>query len=162
MNTFALAVAALMLSQSPSPSASPSPSPAPTPPPPPQSTCPQPSVTLPAALDRVLRDYEDGWGRGDEKALAALFAEDGFVMSMGGLPVRGRAAIEKNYAPAGGSPLALRAIAHQSEGSTGFILGCYAPKAGDPDIGKFTLTLKKDASGRWLIFSDMDNPNRRR
>lgn len=124
------------------------------------TACPQSSVTLSSPLDRVLRDYEAAWEKGDEKALAALFSEDGFVMAMGGLPVRGRAAIEQHYANAGGSTLSLRAIAFATEGSTGFILGCYAPKAGEADIGKFTLTLKKDSAGRWLIFSDMDNPNR--
>ena len=31
---------------------------------------------------------------------------------------------------------------------------------GRPDVGKFTLTLRKGADGRWLIFSDMDNGNR--
>lgn len=130
-------------------------------PPPPPPSCPQASVALPAPLDRVLRDYETAWSAGDEKALAAVFAEDGFIMPMGGLPVRGRAAIEREYAQAGGSSLALRAIAFSTEGSTGFILGCYAPKANEPDQGKFTLTLKKDPTGRWMIFSDMDNPNRR-
>ena len=30
------------------------------------------------------------------------------------------------------------------------------------DIGKFTLTLRKNQDGRWLIVSDMDSPNRRR
>jgi ketosteroid isomerase-like protein len=129
---------------------------------PPVTMCPQPSVSLPGPLDRVLRDYETAWEKGDEKALADLFSEDGFVMAMGGLPVRGRTAILQQYANAGGSPLSLRAIAFASEGSTGFILGCYAPKSGEADIGKFTLTLKKDGAGRWLIFSDMDNPNTRR
>ena len=85
-----------------------------------------------------------------------------FVMSMGDTPVRGRAEIERRYANSGGSPLSLRALAFSTEGATGFILGCYAPSAKDADIGKFTLTLKKDKDGRWLIFSDMDNPNRRR
>jgi ketosteroid isomerase-like protein len=28
------------------------------------------------------------------------------------------------------------------------------------DVGKFTLTLRKGADGRWLIVSDMDNGNR--
>lgn len=42
------------------------------------------------------------------------------------------------------------------------ILGCYGAAANGPDIGKFTLTLKKDATRRWLIFSDMDNPIRKR
>ena len=136
--------------------------PAPSPSKPPVAACPQASVTLPAPLDRVLRDYEVAWSRGDAKALAALFAEDGFVMSMGDTPVRGRDQIAARYTGSGGAPLSLRAIALEAEGSTGFILGCYAPRAGDPDIGKFTLTLRKDGKGRWLIFSDMDNPNRRR
>jgi ketosteroid isomerase-like protein len=131
-----------------------------TPPVPPATACPQTSVALPAPLERVLRDYETGWARGEEKTLASLFSEDGFVMSMGGLPVRGRAAIARHYADSGGSPLSLRAIAFASEGSIGFILGCYASQPGESDIGKFTLTLKKDQAGRWLIFSDMDNPNR--
>lgn len=144
----------VLLSQSPP--AAPTPAAAPA-----SSACPQASVSLPPPLDRVLRDYETAWSAGDERALAGLFAEDGFVMPMGGLPVRGRAAIEAEYAKAGGAPLALRAIAFATEGATGFILGCYAPKANEPDQGKFTLTIKKEASGRWLIFSDMDNPNRR-
>lgn len=143
----------LALLQSPTPSPS-KPSPA--------TPCPQGSVALPAPLDRVLRDYESAWGKGDAKALAALFAEDGFVMSMGDTPVRGRDQIAARYTGSGGAPLSLRAIAFSAEDSTGFILGCYAPKASEPDIGKFTLTLRKDKSGRWLIFSDMDNPNRRR
>ena len=39
-----------------------------------------PSVKLPRALDRVLRDYERGWRARDAAALAALFAKNGFVM----------------------------------------------------------------------------------
>ena len=45
------------------------------------------------------------------------------------------------------------------EGSVGYIIGGYTRNSGDPDIGKFTLTLKKDPDGRWLIMSDMDNGN---
>ena len=40
-----------------------------------------PSVELPQPLARVLTDYESAWGRKDAKALAALFTEDGFVLS---------------------------------------------------------------------------------
>jgi len=32
---------------------------------------------------------------------------------------------------------------------------------GEPDGGKFTLTLRKAGDGRWLIMSDMDNGNSR-
>lgn len=119
-----------------------------------------PSVTLPAPLARVLTDYEAAWRSKDPAALAALFTEDGFVLSSGNPPVRGRAAIEKHYAGHGG-PLALRALAHATEGSLGYIIGGYASGKDEPDMGKFTLTLRK-ADGRWLIVSDMDNGNARR
>jgi len=48
------------------------------------------------------------------------------------------------------------------DASVGYIIGGYAEKKGDPDTGKFTLTLRKAKDGRWLIVSDMDSPNRRR
>ena len=121
----------------------------------------EPSVSLPPDLARVLTDYEAAWSKRDAAALAGLFAEDGFVLPNGRPPVRGRAAIEKYYTGHGG-PLALRAFASAAEGSVGYILGGYAGKAGDPDDGKFTLTLRKDPAGRWWIVSDMDNSNRRR
>lgn len=121
---------------------------------------PQPSVVLPAPLARVLTDYEAAWRAKDAAALAALFAEDGFVLSSGTPPIRGRAQIQKHYTGKGG-PLALRALAVGTEGSVGYIVGGYAHEAGRPDIGKFTLTLRKGQDGRWLIMSDMDNGNTR-
>ena len=119
-----------------------------------------PAVTLPPELARVLTDYETAWQDRDAAALAALFAEDGFVLSPGRPPVRGRAAIERRYADSGG-PLALRALAYATEGPIGYIVGGYSREAGQPDIGKFTLTLRRGPEGRWLIFSDMDNGNSR-
>jgi ketosteroid isomerase-like protein len=120
----------------------------------------QPSVQLPPELARVLTDYESAWGSRNPPALAKLFAEDGYVLPNGQAPVKGRAAIEKHYTGSGG-PLALRAIAFAAEGKVGYIIGGYASAKGEPDIGKFTLTLRQDADGRWLIVSDMDSPNRR-
>jgi ketosteroid isomerase-like protein len=119
-----------------------------------------PSVDLPPALARVLREYMRAWEGRDPAALAALFAEDGFVLSGGAPPVRGRAAIQKLYTGRGG-PLALRAFFYATEGRIGYILGGFAREAGLPDAGKFTLTLRQDADGRWLIVSDMDNGNAR-
>lgn len=121
----------------------------------------EPSVSLPPELARVLKDYETAWAGRDAVKLARLFAEDGFVLPNGGVPVRGRAAIEKYYAGHGG-PLSLRAIAYGAEGKVGYIIGGYTGTAGSPDDGKFTLTLSKGPDGRWLIMSDMDSPNRRR
>ena len=132
------------------------------------SVAPMPSVTLPPALDRVLRDYERGWRANDARALAALFSEDGFVLQNGRPPLRGRAAIEQAYAGQGG-PLHLRALAYSVSDSIGFVIGAYgyprpgaAEGAAVPDMGKFTLTLKRGRDGRWMIFSDMDNGSMRR
>ena len=119
-----------------------------------------PSVDLPSHLARVLTEYEAAWQGKDAAALASLFAEDGFVLSSGVPPVRGRAAIEKHYTGQGG-PLSLRALAYATEGSTGYIIGGYARRKGEADVGKFTLTLRKNEQGRWLIMSDMDNGNSR-
>ena len=116
-------------------------------------------VALPAALDRVLRDYEQAWRTGDAKALAGLFAEDGFILQSNQPPVRGRAAIEAAYAGQGSSPLRLRALAYAAEETTGYIIGAYTYGNNVGDTGKFTLTLKRVAGGPWMIFSDMDNTN---
>jgi ketosteroid isomerase-like protein len=122
---------------------------------------PQPSVQLPPELERVLTDYEKGWSARNAAALARLFAEDGFVLPNGSPPIRGRAEVERFYTGKGG-PLALRAFAFGAEGRVGYIIGGFASKKGDPDAGKFTLTLRKAADGRWLIVSDMDSGNQRR
>lgn len=122
---------------------------------------PPPSVDLPPAIARVLRDYEAAWSAGNASALAQIFAEDGYVLPNGGAPVKGRAAIQRHYTGSGGSPLFLRAFAYAADGSVGYILGGYTGQQGGPDAGKFTLTLRKDGDGRWLIVSDMDSSNRR-
>jgi ketosteroid isomerase-like protein len=118
------------------------------------------SVALPPELQRVLSDYENAWQKKDAKALAALFTEDGFVLSSGKPPVRGRAEIEKHYTGSGG-PLALHAFAFETESSIGYIIGGFSRQKGQPDIGKFTLTLRKGSDNRWFIVSDMDNGNSR-
>jgi ketosteroid isomerase-like protein len=118
-----------------------------------------PSIELPAALDRVLRDYERAWQARDAAALSALFAEDGFVLASGRPPVRGRAAIREAYAGAGGS-LALRALAYSVDGSAGYIIGAFGPAVGKDDTGKFVLALRRGGDGRWLIAADIDNSSR--
>jgi len=115
------------------------------------------SITLPPSLARVLTDYERGWRAGDAATLAQLFTVDGFVLSPGQPPVRGRAAIEKLY-KGPGSSLWLHAFAYGINGDVAYIVGGYNAISGGPDEGKFTLTLRK-RNRRWLIASDMDNEN---
>jgi ketosteroid isomerase-like protein len=121
-----------------------------------------PSIALPAELDRVLRDYESAWRAGDHTRLSLLFTEDGFILPSGHPPIRGRSGIAAHYQGQGG-PLQLRALAYQVADSIGYIIGAYGygATAPVPDMGKFTLTLRRDPLGRWMIVSDMDNGNRR-
>ena len=126
-------------------------------PPPPQL----PSITLPAELDRVLRDYERAWRAGDENALAALFTEDGFVPTGRGW-VRGRDAIRATYESQSG-PLQLRALAFAVHDTVGYIVGAYGygETAPVPDRGKFVLALRRARrGGAWLIAADIDQSNR--
>jgi len=114
------------------------------------------TATLPPELARVLTDYESAWRNRDPSALANLFTEEGFVLSPGHPIVRGRAAIEKFYSGAGGM-LILRAVSYAAAGDIGYIIGVFTARPDRPEQGKFTLTLRKSPTGRWLIVSDMDN-----
>lgn len=125
----------------------------------PASFTPQPSITLPAELERVLRDYERTWQASEAAGLAALFTADGFVPTPRGW-VRGTAAIQAEYAHAGG-PLRLRALAFATADTVGYIVGGY--RYGDQatqDGGKFVLALRRRPGGPWLIAADLDSGNR--
>jgi ketosteroid isomerase-like protein len=115
-----------------------------------------PTIKLPAEAERVLRDYEAAWTGRDPAKLANLFHPEGFVMSMGVQPVKGREAIQKHYARAGG-PLHLRAIGYAASDTIGYIVGMFRGN-GPTDGGKFVLALfRSNAKEPWLIAVDMDN-----
>jgi ketosteroid isomerase-like protein len=120
-----------------------------------------PVVELPDELDRVLVDYENAWAARDGAALADLFTEDGYVLPNGRLPVEGQSNIEAYYSESGGQ-LHLHAFDYAISGNVGFIIGGFTYGDRTNDLGKFTLTLKKNDEGIWKIHSDMDNPNFRR
>ena len=126
------------------------------------SPAPLPSVTLPAVLDKVLRDYEAAWRGGNASAVAQLFAADGFVLSSGKPPARGRDAITAAYTGMAGGQLKLRALAYATADTIGYIIGGYTYGDAPGDMGKFTLTLRRARGEAWQIFSDMDNGNQAR
>ena len=118
-----------------------------------------PEVELPPEVDAVLRGYEEAWRARDAGGLAALFAEDGFILRPGRPPVRGRGAIREAYTGSGG-PLWLRAYEFRSSGSVGYLIGGFALGGVDSeDAGKYILLLHRDSNGGWLIAADMDNGN---
>lgn len=127
-------------------------------PPAPPAVAPLPSVTLPPALDRVLRDYEKAWIGRDPAGLAALFTEDGMTMSNFRPARRGHGAIREGYANAGGA-LALRAVAFAVDDTVGYIIGAYGRAPGAADEGKFVLALRRAPNGPWRIAADIDNSN---
>ncbi len=117
-----------------------------------------PTIDLPPEVERVLRDYEEAWQRGDETGLAELFTEDGFVLRPGQPPARGRATILRTYQNVGGN-LALRALDFAVSDEVGYIVGGFSGQPDEPDVGKFVLLLRRGPSGRWLIAADIDNGN---
>jgi ketosteroid isomerase-like protein len=128
---------------------------------PPAADAAPPAVTLPPALDRVLRDYESAWRDGDGARLASLFTEDGFAVQSGSPLARGRAAIARNITGPGGA-LQLTAYAYSVSGTVGYIVGGYRyPQTSGPG-GRFVLALQPGPDGRWLIAADLDNSGPRR
>jgi ketosteroid isomerase-like protein len=120
-----------------------------------------PAITLPPALDRVLRDYERAWRAGDGPALARLFVDDGFAVQSGSPIARGHAAIAGNIKGPGGE-LQLTAYAYATADTVGHIVGGYRyPDTKGPG-GRFVLALKQGPGGRWLIAADLDNSGPRR
>ena len=117
-----------------------------------------PSVTLPADIERVLKDYEKAWSANDAPALASLFLPDGMALPSGQQPARGTDAIRKAYSHGGAMPTSLRAVDYAVSGDMAYIVGGYAPAGAQADMGKFVLVLRR-VDGRWLIAADIENAN---
>lgn len=123
-----------------------------------EDSIPPLSISLPPEIDRVLRDYEQGWRNFDAETLAALFTPDGFILRPGHPPVRGRSAIAEAYRNSGGA-LYLRAMSFAQADSAGYIIGAYSHVQFGADAGKFILTLRLMSDKKWYITADMDNSN---
>lgn len=121
---------------------------------------PLPVVTLPAELDRVLRDYEAAWKAGDGVQLAKVFTEDGIILPSGKLPQRGTAAIEASHTQPGGD-LQLVAFAWATGDTVGYIVGGYRYPTTTGPGGKYVVTLRKGRDGLWRIAADIENASRK-
>jgi len=113
-------------------------------------------VTLPPALDRVLRDYERAWRDGDGARLAALFTADGFAVQSCIPVARCHAAIGRNISGPGGA-LQLTPYGFATSGTVGYIVGGYRYPDTVGAGGRFVLALRLASGGRWEIAADLDN-----
>lgn len=118
-----------------------------------------PSVSLPPELDRVLRDYETAYARRDSAALAALFAEDGFLLPAGGPPVRGHGSVARVLSLEGG-PLSLVPVSYALGDSVAYVIGTFGAERSAGEGGKFVLALKRRGAEPWRVAADIANPNR--
>jgi predicted TIM-barrel fold metal-dependent hydrolase len=110
-----------------------------------------PVVTLPPVVDRVLRDFEAGWGSADKSNIAALFTNDG-VLQWADDWARGPRAIRIALLGKGGG-LRMRPQAFEAHDSLGFIAGAYGFYRDTTwvDQGRFSLTLRRRDRDPWHI-----------
>lgn len=115
-----------------------------------------PPVTLPADVDRVLKDFARHWHARDEAAFAELFTENG-VMQYGDAWRRGRAAIRIAQLDSKGADLKLWAQQFEVHDSVAYIIGSYGhrTRADLADLGRLHWTLRKERDGVWRIAASM-------
>jgi predicted TIM-barrel fold metal-dependent hydrolase len=113
-------------------------------------------VTLPAALDRVLKDFERHWHGRNEAAFAELFTADG-VMQYGDAWRRGRAAIRISQLDSKAADIKLWAQQFEMHDSLAYIIGSYGHRTLPDlaDLGRLHWTLRKDREGVWRIAASM-------
>ncbi len=116
------------------------------------------TVTVPAEIDQLLKDYEKAWIAKDTAALAKLFTADGMALPSGQMPAQGEESIRKAYSQSVGGALNLRPVAYGASGELAYVIGGWGGAVGKPEFGKFVLALRK-VNGRWMIAADMDNSN---
>ena len=116
-------------------------------------------------IQKIAQAYEQAWAKGDAKALAALYAENGVRAGSDGQVYTGRAAIEQGFVKLfggafKGSKIAVRTEQEQVivKDSVHLMIGTYEvsgvanPPAGVSLKGRFVNTAVKQG-GRWIMAS---------
>ena len=132
----------------------------------PRSQAPADTTADEAALKADPENWFRAYIAGDADAVAALYAEDGFLMPPGAAALKGRAAIREFIAAdsaqtkAAGLTLSLDEITGVGvAGDTGWLSGTFTMKnasGGDVDHGKFLSVYRKSAEG-WKLLRDTWN-----
>jgi uncharacterized protein (TIGR02246 family) len=114
-----------------------------------------------ATADEIRQRWMAAGNAKDAAGIAALYAEDAMVMPPNAAAVKGRAAIQsfwKGMVDQLGSNVTLTRVGGWQGGDTGYEAGTYAAMMGTVnDTGKYLITFKKGADGKWLITNDIFN-----
>jgi ketosteroid isomerase-like protein len=113
------------------------------------------------AADELRQKWMAAANAKDAAGIAALYAEDAMVMPANAAAVKGRAAIQslwKGMVDQLGSNVTLTRVGGWQGGDTGYESGTFAAMMGGVnDTGKYLITFKKGADGKWLITNDIFN-----
>ena len=113
------------------------------------------------AADEIRQKWMAAANAKDAAAIAALYVEDAMVMPPNAEPVKGRAAIQtfwKGMVDSLASKVTLARVSGWQGGDTGYEAGTFSAKMGTmDDKGKYLITFKKGADGKWLIANDIFN-----
>jgi uncharacterized protein (TIGR02246 family) len=120
----------------------------------------------PAEITSLRQAWVTGANAKDAAAVAALYTDDATLMAPNAPTSKGRAAIQsswKNLLDQGARDVVLTPVRGGTSGNMGFEAGTYsftmgpAGAQGFTDKGKYLMTVKKGADGKWRIQDDMFN-----
>ena len=114
-----------------------------------------------ATPDEIRQRWMAAGNAKDAAAIAGLYADDATVMPPNAAAVKGRASIQsfwKGMVDQLTGNVTLTRVGGWQGGDTGYEAGTYAAMMGTGnDTGKYLITFKKGADGKWLISNDIFN-----
>ncbi len=124
--------------------------------------------TVREEIERLDREFEAAYNRGDAAAVAAGYAEDATVMPPGSAMVRGRPAIEqfwRGVREMGVQEVALTTEEVDSRDDLAYEIGSATLKIRPPqgetvtDTVKYLVVWKRQSGGPWQLLVDIWNSN---
>jgi len=120
------------------------------------------------AIDKGNAQWVEGWAKKDASMIAALFTEDGSLLTRGGRIIKGPAQIAERQRAAmqsvsGDVKVTVTTVDIWLEGETAYETGKYSYKyqeKGQPvtEEGRYVTIWKRQKDGSWKLFMDMGVP----